>query len=455
MGRRPSAKSFPHGKMQIWSIEPQQCSAADGITRRPSTRTPSPRSKSTSPSETREVWKRKEGSENVPVVMPERLLAAPTSLRTTSDALRAVEDVEQFTVIHMPFMMGNSFTLDFRRAAYAALCLSAPIMTEGYLAFLGVMTRYQKSPVLRRGELDLYKAAKGLQRLQNVNIMHEYDAACVLFLGQAMYVFNILTAATSTTAHSIVRSSLITTKQWYPRLIQFPAMDTVIITPILVDTVECLVRREVPIVRLVIPGRVVVDRYVGLCSSLLPHLYDLCERSNALKKAGFDTTSEPRPGVPDSFADIEQAIREWKPETPPRLLTEYGKHEILIMVAQAKVYCLAALLIIHRLRYPFGVEDGPATDLANNIISDLSYFARSASKDATALPVIFPLIVAMLEIDGPGEEILEELSSYTVQSICAAKLHGFVKQVRSSRESGFRGIWFDLVDTQLDAAVIP
>ncbi|KAJ5832261.1 hypothetical protein N7474_000572 [Penicillium riverlandense] len=440
--------------MQIWSIEPQQCSAADTNTRHLS-RTPSPRSKPASPSETREVWKRKAGSGDVPVMMPERLLAAPTSLRTTLDALRTVEDVEQFTVIHMPFMLGNSFTLDFRRAAYAALRLSAPIMTEGYLAFLGLMTRYQKSLVLRRGEPDLYKAAKGLQRLQNVNIMHEYDAACVLFLGQAMYVFNVLTAATSTTAHSIVRSSLITTKQWYPRLIRFPAMDTVIVTPILIDTVECLVRREVPIVRLVIPGRVVVDRYVGLCSTLLPHLYDLCERSNALKKAGFDTTSEPRPGVHDSFADIEQAIREWKPETPARLFTEYGKHEILIMVAQAKVYCLAALLIIHRLRCPFGVEDGPATDLANSIISELSYFARAAAKDATALPVVFPLIVAMLEIEGPGEEILEKLSSYTVQSICAAKLQGFVKQVRASRESGFRGVWFDLVDTQLHAAVVP
>lgn len=352
----------------------------------------------------REIRKRKEGSGNVPVVMPERLLAAPTSLRTTSDALRTVEDVEQFTAIHMPFMMGNSFTRDFRRAAYAALRLSAPIMTEGYLAFLGVMTGYQNSLVLRRGEPDLYKASKGLQRLQNVHIRHEYDAACVLFLGQAMYVFNVLTAATSTTAHSIMRSSLITTKQWYPRLIRLPVMDTVIITPILVDTVECLVRREVPIVRLVISDRVVVDRYVGLCSTLLPHLYDLCERSNALKKAGFDKTSSPHPGVQDSFADIEKAIREWKPEIPPRLFTEYGKYELLVMVTQAKVYCLAALLIIHRLRYPFGIEDGPATDLANSIISELLYFAQSAAKDAAALPVVFPLLVAMLEIEGPGRK---------------------------------------------------
>lgn len=441
--------------MQIWSIEPQQRSAPETNTRYYSTRTPSPRSRPTSPSEPREVWKRKEDSRNVTVVMPERLLAAPTSLRTTLDALRVVEDVEQFAVIHMPFMLGINFIRDFQTAVYAALRLSAPIMTDGYLAFLGTMTRYQNSIVLRRDEPDMCKAAKGLQRLRNVIIMHIYDAACVLFLGQAMYVFNILTAATSATAHSIVRSSLITTKQWYPRLIQFSAMDTVIITPLLIDTVECLVRREVPIIRLAIPDRIIVDRYVGLCSTLLPHLYDICERSYALKKAGLDMTSEPHPGVHDLFADIEQTIREWKPDIPPRLSTEYGRHEILTMVTQAKVYRLAALLIIHRLRYPFGVEDDPAKYLANSIFSELSYFSRSAAKDSTALPVVFPLIVAMLEIEGPGEEILENLSSYTVQSICAAKLQGFVKQVRAYRESGFRGIWFDLVDTQLDAAVVP
>ncbi|KAJ5613233.1 hypothetical protein N7510_006427 [Penicillium lagena] len=441
--------------MQIWSIEPPQRSTPEANTHRFSTHTPSPRPRPISPSETREVWKRKKYSGNVRAVMPERLLAAPTTLRTTSDALRTVENREQFAVIHMPFMMGNSFTPDFQRATYAALHLSAPILTEGYLAFLGVMTCYQKALVLRRGEPDICKAAKALKRLQNVNIIRDNDAACVLFLGQAMYVFNILTAAISSTAHSIVRSSLITTKQWYPRLIQCPAMDTVIITPILIDTVECLVRREVPIVRLMIPDRIIVDRYVGLCSTLLPHMYDICERSHALKKAALDTTSGPHPGVHDSFADIEQKIREWKPEIPPRFFTEYGRHEILIMMTQATVYRLAALLIVHRLRYPFGVEDDPATYLAHSIFSEISYFAQSAAKDATALPVVFPLIVAMLEIEGPGEEILENLSSYTVQSICAAKLQGFVKQVRASRESGYGGVWFDLVDTQLDTAVVP
>jgi hypothetical protein len=74
------------------------------------------------------------------------------------------------------------------------------------------MTNYQNSPVIRRSAPDMSRAAKGLQRLRSVEITNDYDAACTLFLGQNMYVFDVLTATYSSTAHTIVRSSLISTK---------------------------------------------------------------------------------------------------------------------------------------------------------------------------------------------------------------------------------------------------
>ncbi|OJJ59259.1 hypothetical protein ASPSYDRAFT_178603 [Aspergillus sydowii CBS 593.65] len=397
-----------------------------------------------------------EGGITPVIAAPERLLAAPTDLRTISDALRTVEDEQQFAVIHMPFMLGTTFALDCQRAVHWILRLSAPTLTEEYLAFLGLMTRYQSSLVLHRQSPDLHKAAKGLQRLRSVTVMHDYDAACALFLGQAMYVFDILTTANSSTAHSIVRSAMISAQQWYPRLVNFPAMDTVIICPILVDTTECLARREVPVIRLTLPDRILVDRYAGLCSTLLPLLYDLCVRSNAAKNAVHDTgTSEAQPGYCNWLGDVEQKIKDWKPVAPVGFFTEHGKHEILIMMTQAKVYRLAALLVIHRLRFPFGVKDEAAAGLANSIFSEMFSFARSTGNDSTALPVVFPLIVAMFEVEGPGEEILGILSSFTVQSVCAAKLQGFVKQVRTFRRSGSRGTWFDLVETHLNAAMVP
>lgn len=386
---------------------------------------------------------------------PEKLLAAPVTLRTISDALRTVLDVEQFSVIHLPFMLGASFIPESQRTVYAILTLSGPTLTEGYLAFLGLMTAYQRSLVMRQDKPDMLKAAKGLQRLRSVSISHDYDAACALFLGQTMYVFNVLTADDSSTAHSIVRSSLMSTKPWIPRLIHFPVMDTIIITPLLIDTVECLVRREVPIIRLPHTDRIIIDRYAGVCATLLRHLYDLCECSNALKRDVLDVEFDVQRGLYERLAEIEQTIAHWEPPTSPQLFTDFGEHEILAMVTQANVYRLAGLLIIHRLRYPLGVEDEPAQQLANTIFTEMFHFANTAADKTTALPVVFPLTMAMIEIEGPGEELWDRLSSFTIQNMSAQRLHGFVRQVRAARDSGYGGLWFELVESKLHAAVPP
>lgn len=226
-------------------------------------------------------------------------------------------------------------------------------------------------------------------------------------------------------------------------------------TPILIDTVECLVHREIPIIRLHPQSRVIVDRYAGLCASLLPHLYDICECSNALKIKALAVGSESDSSIEDRLDEIEETIRRWRPRTPAQLFDNYGQNAVLAMVTQANVYRLAALLILHRLRHPLGVEDEAAQKLANGIFSELAFFAKSAVKETSALPVVFPLTMAMLEIKGPGEYLLERLSSFTVQSISASRLQEFVNLTRASRKFGFEGIWFDLVDTHLRVAVPP
>ncbi|KAJ5874807.1 uncharacterized protein N7529_003237 [Penicillium soppii] len=414
----------------------------------------SQRSCSRSPSgATEQTWTPE--STDTMVFAPEKLLVPSIALQTTSDALRTVMDVEQFSVIHLPFMLGSSFIPEAQKTVYVILRLSAPTLTEGYLAFLGLMTTYQKSLVMRRNEPDMVKAAKGLQRLRSVNIAHDYDAACALFLGQTMYVFNLLTAPYSDTARAIVRSALMSTKKWIPRLIQAPIMDTITMTPVLIDTVECLFHREIPIIRLHPQRRIIVDRYVGLCATLLPHLYDICECSHTLKTKVVDAGSESISAIWDRMDDIEEKIRRWRAQTPPQLFEKYGQHAVLAMFTQANVYRLAALLVIHRLRYPLGVEDEEAQKLANNIFAELAFFAKSASKEASALPVVFPLTVAMFEIEGPGEDLLERLASFTIQTISASRLQDFIRFVRASRVSGFDGIWFDLVDTHLHVAAPP
>ncbi|KAJ5129840.1 Protein of unknown function DUF3468 [Penicillium bovifimosum] len=448
-----AVQAHPYREMRALSIEPQQRDMSETSESDASSSGHSQSTPSSSPGGVVESWS--PTSHDAVIVSPEKLLAAPTTFQTTSDAFLTVLDVEKFSVIHLPFMLGASFIPEAQKTVFAILKLSAPVLTEGYLAFLGLMTNYQQSLVIRRDEPDMYKAAKGLQRLRDVKISHAYDAACALFLGQTMYVFNVLTAPYSNTAHSIVRSALMSTKQWLPKLVQAPIMDTITMTPILIDTVECLVHREVPIIRLDNQHRIIVDRYAGLCATLLPHLYDICEWSNAAKRESPTAESEPDSAIHDRLDEIEETIRRWRPRTPTQLFDNYGRNAVLAMATQANVYRLAALLVIHRLRYPLGVEDETAQIHANGIFSELAFFAKQAVKETSALPVVFPLTMAMLEIEGPGEELLERLSSFTVQNVSAVRLQEFVKLVRASRKSGFQGIWFDLVDTHLHVAMPP
>lgn len=462
IGRRPAAKAFPHGEMQVWSVDsdqqigtrPQQRSQSTSSGGSSSQSTLTRRSKSISPSNDSVEEVGTPQSRDTVVLAPERLLASPLTLKTASDALRTVMDPEQFSVIHMPFMLGPSFAPESQKTVYTILCLSGPTLTEGYLAFLGMMTRYQRSLVLRQQEPDMVKAAKGLQRLRDVKITQDYDAACTLFLGQTMYVFNVLTAPESSMAHSIVRSALMSTKAWIPRLIHFPIMDTILMTPLLIDTVECLVRREVPIIRLPSTDRIIVDRYAGVCATLLPLLYDLCVCSHTMR-TGVLAVGESPSGMYEQLADIERVILDWKPPNTPEILLKHGQYEVLAMMTQANAYRLAALLIIHRLRYPLGVEDETARDLANSIFSIMTHFAESAVQQTTALPVVFPLTMAMIEIEGPGEKLWEKLSLFAVQSRSATRLQGFIKQIRACRETGYEGLWFDVVDTQLHVAMPP
>lgn len=452
-----SSEDFPHGDLRVSTIVSRHRAQSKESESHASSSSLSECSSLSSPTRDDEVWSPE--SPDVMIISPEKLLAAPTNFQTTSDALRTVMNVEQFSVIHAPFVFGESFIPTSQKTIYVILQLSAPILTEGYLAFLGLMTNYQKSPVIRRNEPDMFMAAKGLQRLRSVKISHDYDAACALFLGQTMYVFNILTAPYSCTAHSIVRSSLMSAKPWLPRLMHTPIMDTITMSPILIDTVECLVHREIPIIRLDPQPRLIVDRYLGLCATLLPHLYDICECSNTLKREAPAAGSESYSALHDRLDELEELIRRWRPQTPSGLFDSYGQHAVLAMVTHANLYRLAALLIIHRLRYPLGVEDEAAWKLANGIFSELSFFAKSAInvKGSTALPLVFPLTMAMFEIHGPGEDLIDRLAlaSFTVQSACLSRLQDFVQLARASRESGYEGIWFDLVDKHLHVAVPP
>lgn len=155
----------------------------------------------------------------------------------------------------------------------------------------------------------------------------------------------------------------------------------------------CLFHCEVPSLRFKPPTKTYVDRHVGLCGTLLPLLYDICELSHALAHADKGDAD-----IINSIDTLEQTVHRWQPAVPDGFTASFQAVEVAHMLCQAQVMRLAVLLVMHRLRYPFGLTDAPAQALSMAILSQLE-MAFTVTKEPVRC-ITLALLVACLELKG-------------------------------------------------------
>ncbi|KKK21468.1 hypothetical protein AOCH_003001 [Aspergillus ochraceoroseus] len=365
-----------------------------------------------------------------------------------------IDTAEGFFQVHRTFMLGRSFVDGFQSVVRRLFARSPQVLTDAYsVAFRLMSARHATFPSLDGDDLAI--GARCLRSLmaESSSIKHPEDAAVIILLGQALLVYNTLIP--SPTTQVITRGTLLSVKHWYSALVKRPYLDAVTLTPVLVDTVECLVRRDMPVVRLPTPDRCIIDRFLGVCSSLLPLLYDLCERSYQAKTNGFQEHSSPsNPDRHDTYSDIERKIRDWAPELPPCFFTTFSALEVSVMLAQARSYRLATLLVIHRLRFPLGVNDRVGQYYAGDILRELSILKTWPSDEATGLGLDFPLLVATLEMPGPGMDIYKAFEPLRFRQQHSEMILDFIRFVTAARDTGYTGLWFDLLQDQLQGVTI-
>ncbi|KAK2779145.1 hypothetical protein CKAH01_11404 [Colletotrichum kahawae] len=357
-------------------------------------------------------------------------------------------------------MIGPSFSDSFRGAITVVFARSGGVLLDAYLAALALWDD-QNNRMKPLGEVNPREGSKCLRQLQAAAIVDSHDAAAIIMLGQVLVVYHIILLGTS--AHAILRQSLLLVKDWYPSLLAQPCLHPITVTSILVDTVECLVKRETPVIQPPCGEYSTVDRTFGLCSGLICILYELCVISYEAKAS--DCTESVLFGNPATLrrgngskelADIESRVREWEPAPPTTFFNEFSPLEASAMMLQARVYRLATLLIIHRLQYPLGVADDTALRLAMNITAELECFIEWVPLDMKRLPIGLPLLVSALEIDSPSERVITYVSPVTAgDSGYGTKLKGFASLVKAARDNGYRGLWFDLVEGGLHIPVLP
>jgi hypothetical protein len=330
-------------------------------------------------------------------------------------------------------MIGSTFAGDFHRALKYCQQHSAHLLEDIFRACDSCLS-WARFGILPSDQVDIQSGASSVQKLRGATITNTHDAAAVLLLGQALAAFDSLVACTRTI--SILRFSLSLTRSWYAEIMQTQILQPIAIAPIFWDTVWCLLHREVPVIEPVFLQIDVVDRIAGICTSLLPILYDLCVASNALLNGSNKDTS--------TLDEIEHRVQTWTPVNPNP--SQYTPLEILSMQTQATMYRTATLLLIHRLRHPISPNpEDTATALAQSILEARSRFFESAGPDAKLQNACFPLLLALLETATPTEGLWESSTYLRNRPVCADRLFRFVEYVRGMRQRSFTGSLFELV----------
>jgi hypothetical protein len=374
-----------------------------------------------------------------------------------ADIANYISSPAGFFEVHRHFMIGGSFLPSFHRAILLLLDHSPRLMLDAYSMAVKMLQRCRSWPSATPdpGDAGLDKAAHYigmLGRLTASAMHHVHCAALTSMLGQLILVHNSMMRAPN--ANIICQGTLLAIKPWLPALVEESDMDAVSLTLISLNTILCLLHREIPVFRMPETERLIVDRYLGLTAPLLPMLYDLCVCSHHSKSKAVN--DPPGDGQEDQYTDVEHRIYAWEPRIPYNLHAIYEAPEAQNMLAQCRLYRLTALLIIHRLRYPLGTEDERAGILADSILDEMRTLPSRSVEGTTGFGLDFPLLVAMVERPEPAEKIHRTYDPYRFRlTMFSEETRQFARDVRSAYDTGFRGLWLDLVPEWLHGAFLP
>lgn len=290
------------------------------------------------------------------------------------------------------FVLGLNFCRIHRQTLISHLDHSRDLLRDAYLACAWVWPSSGDISIAPN-EIQLSKsyrqASEALKALRSIHIRDIHDVGPCLVLGGALLAYaNRLGGHQS---HNICIFVLSLIRDIYAASFESWPDSTLLSCFVLTDIAECLVKTCMPTLCMRLPTTAsnAIDRYIGICTSLMPHLYELCAVNHQMLQGENAETTE-------RLISIESVIWKWRPSISDTFVDTFTTGEICYLIGQAQVMKMAALLIIHRIRNPFGSADPAAISLSSAILSQLDYM-QIVNK--VAVPNMdFPLFVACLEL---------------------------------------------------------
>jgi hypothetical protein len=266
------------------------------------------------------------------------------------------------------FLMGPTFYDVHRKMLVSHLQASTPVMIDAYLACANswvVANDIETTQDCQRGSYQ--RAAAAMANLRSFQVSSPADVSQCLVLGASILTFALKLRVPDLSA--ICNGTLRLIAPVYASCSDPDQDELGFLTCMLMSELEqCLVQCRVPALRFTEPrGGAHVDRYVGLCVSLFAHFHSICEVSHAMSRACRDGSN----GIAETIDSLVCSLQEWQPSVPDGFCDRFTATEVAHMLCQAQVLRMAGLLIIHRLRYPYGTSDGEAEAISMSILTQL------------------------------------------------------------------------------------
>jgi len=350
--------------------------------------------------------------------------------------MRSTEDFSTY------FILVPTFSADFKSLGQARFSAFPDLIREGCLACAGAVlqARSQQSGF---DDAHFARSAVGLRKLQSRDGWRE-DVGAFLTLGLTLATFELITSGSS--ANGVVRFTLSSIRDLYSSIWLDDDLDSEILSLIFMDTIDCLLRRQVPVLRYRPRDCHLVHRLFGLCASLLPIMYEICQlAADARRRCQL-----PHQLNPILFDHLIELVASWQPQPPADLSSRFSPTEATCLLSQAEGFKTALFLVLHRLQYPLGTEDHAAASLANEILSGCATCSTELGEEGKLPRTLFPWMVAAFEIIAPEErDILLRMElprSREILRLPTAKLKECVQLVWAMRDAGQAVFLFDILE---------
>jgi len=375
-----------------------------------------------------------------------------TSMDACLDALPDLQPEEKELLLFLlsqpesldQFVVSSSFQVEQQHSLATQLQMpdALPLLKDAYLAYAITLRQLQSGSVT---DIDTSTCvgyiSKAMRALQSLPVLQSQHTVLCHTLGSilAFSIYSVIGVGVP----DICRYCLGTTN---------PVMGTTMLDAhkdqwqsflVLLETMDCLVYRRKPIQTIQIPS-FAIDRRLGLCLPLLPYYHDLCVISNSL----LNTTDV---GIlarlQKQLDSIHAVLESWQPSHLDQLVGQFDSADIVNLLAQAKVYRLAALLVGHRLQFPFNCEDFQAEIWSKEAMMEFE-MAKSVTKRPLRF-VTLPFIVAAVEVRDESLRLktLQYVDDYVdhYSPFLQKATKTFLSRVWHERDLNITSRWFDSI----------